>query len=224
MEKRKIDIVFCIDGTRSMTPCLESVKAATKTFTSKFKRAMEEKQSEVELLRIKIITFRDYECDSEPMVESPFYEMPDDVRDLEEHLNTIKPLGGGDDAENGMEALAYAMNSDFIARGPKDRQVIVLLTDSDCHKLQERKNSPNYPSKMDTDESLLRKWYLRDQSCKLGVGKRLLLYAPAGSKYEELRNTYKGTGFVAVNASSGLKEFEFDGIIKIIAASASAEY
>lgn len=54
--KRNVDVVFCIDGTGSMAPCIESIKANV---------------------------HRDYHFDGEQaMSESPFFEFPADTADM----------------------------------------------------------------------------------------------------------------------------------------------
>lgn len=225
MEKRKIDIVFVIDGTGSMTPCIDGVKEAARTFYQQFQEEMILKGSEIELLRIKTIVFRDYKYDPEPIVESPFYEIDADLADFEDNLNRIYATGGGDDAENGLEALHYAFKSEFVAKGPKDRQVIVLFTDADALELKERADCSNYPTDMVDTNGLIREWTSPQQQNSLNPrGKRLVVFAPAGSKYQEYCRSLKGSNFTAVELNTGLHEFSFDSIIKLIAASASAEY
>ena len=224
MEKRKIDIVFVFDGTGSMTPCIDSVKEAARTFYDLFQEEMVLKGSEIEMLRIKTIVFRDYKYDAEPMVESPFFEIDADLADFEDNLNRIVPTGGGDDAENGLEALHYAFNSNFTACGAKDRQVIVLFTDADALELRERADCSNYPADMVDRDGLIREWIAPSQTSKLSpYGKRLVIFAPADSKYQECSRLLKGSNFTAVELNTGMYEFNFESIIKIIAASASSQ-
>ena len=230
MEKRKIDIVFVIDGTGSMGPCLEKVKNAARTFYQRFNEEMVLMGSEVTSLRVKNIIFRDYKDDGDlAMVESDFFELPTDDTEFENDLASIPATGGGDIPENGLEALHFAFNSDFNTPGPKDRQVIVLFSDADCLDLGERRDCPNYPADMVDMDGLINEWIMpdsvaRDQSCKLNKrGKRLLVYAPNSSKYKDFVADLPGAHFIPVELSTGLYEFNFDDIIKIIAASASSQ-
>ena len=222
MVRRKIDIVFTIDGTSSMTPCLDMVKNATKDFYQKFEEALVKNNNQIDSLRIKIIVFRDYEYDSKPMEESPFFELPMDLDDYSKYLSRVEAIGGGDNPENGLEALHYAFNSEFIATGMKDREVIVLFTDTDAISREDRIDCKYYPKDMVDENGLIREWILPSQKMKLTQkGKRLVLYAPPSTKYQGRQGKLPNCSFVPVKLGSGLVDFNFDEIIRIIAASVS---
>lgn len=222
--KRNIDIVFCIDGTGSMAPCIESVKSNARRFHLEFVSAMTDLGSEIDSMRVKIIVFRDYHDDGDQaMVESPFFELPTDTADFEKFLADISATGGGDSPENGLEALYYAMKSDFTT-GAKDRQVIVLFTDTDALKLKQRAGEAGYPTDMVDEAGLVEMWacMAQDSGFKLRErNKRLVLFAPDGTKYKELKSKLNRSVFEPVNMADGLGEIDFKDIIKILAASAS---
>ena len=222
--KRNIDVVFCIDGTGSMAPCIESVKSNARRFHLEFVSAMTDLGSEIDSMRIKVIVFRDYHDDGDQaMVESPFFELPTDTADFEKFLANITAHGGGDNPENGLEALYYAMRSDFTTAA-NDRQVIVLFTDADALELKQRASEPNYPADMVDEAGLLSMWacMAQDSSFKLRErSKRLVMFAPDGTKYKELKSKLNRSVFEPVNMADGLGDIDFKEIIKIIAASAS---
>ena len=64
-----VDVVMCIDATGSMAPIIDEVKANALSLYEQFLDAMELQGKMVSELRVKIIAFRDYICDAEPMVE-----------------------------------------------------------------------------------------------------------------------------------------------------------
>lgn len=225
--KRNIDVVFCIDGTGSMSPCIESVKSNAKRFHLEFVSAMTDLGSEIDSMRVKVIVFRDYHDDGEKaMEESPFYELPTDNADFEKFLADVSANGGGDAPENGLEALYYAMKSDFTTAA-KDRQVIVLFTDADALELKERAGEDGYPADMVDEAGLIEMWactgpVAQNSSFKLREkNKRLVMFAPDGTKYKALKAKLNRSVFEPVNMSSGLGDIDFKDIIKIIAASAS---
>jgi len=225
--KRNIDVVFCIDGTGSMTPCIESVKSNARRFHLEFVSAMTDLGSEIDSMRVKVIVFRDYHDDGEQaMVESPFFELPTDDADFEKFLADISASGGGDAPENGLEALYFAMKSDFTTAA-KDRQVIVMFTDADALDLKARASESGYPKDMVDEDGLIEMWactglMAQDSSYKLREkNKRLVMFAPDGTKYKELKSKLNRSVFEPVNMADGLGDIDFKDIIKIIAASAS---
>lgn len=224
VSKRCIDIVFCVDGTGSMSPCIDSVKNNVRRFYSDFAKAMTDNGSDIDMMRIKMIVFRDYESDGQnSMIESRFFELPSEESDFALFLDGVYATGGCGEDANGLEALYLAMNSDFVT-GSKDRQVIVLFADTPAIPLGKRKQCPYYPAKMVDDDGLLETWMcsqahpsrLREKI------KRLVMFAPSGSNYEEMKQRYNRSVFVPVEIHSGLDQISFDDIIKIIAASASS--
>lgn len=222
--KRCIDIVFCIDGTGSMYPCIESVKNNARRFYSDFAKTMTEMGSDIDMMRIKLIVFRDYKSDGQQsMVQSPFFELPQEEADFSAFLDGIHATGGCAEDANGLEALYLAMNSDFVT-GSKDRQVIVLFADTSAIPLGMRKNCIGYPSDMVDEDGLLETWMCTQaRSGKLREkNKRLVMFAPRGSNYEKMKQQYNRSVFEPVEMHKGLDGVPFDTIIKIIAASASS--
>ena len=224
-KKRNIDVVFCIDGTGSMAPCIESVKSNARRFHLEFVSAMTDLGSEIDSMRVKVIVFRDYHDDGEDaMVESHFFELPTDTADFEKFLAEISANGGGDGPENGLEALYFAMKSDFTT-GKNDRQVIVLFTDADALELKERASEANYPSDMVDESGLKQIWECMSQDSKLKLrdaNKRLIMFAPDNTKYKELKSKFNRSVFEPVNMADGLGDIDFKHIIRMVAASASS--
>ena len=224
--RRNIDVVFCIDATGSMFPCLDEVKANACRFHIELASAMTDLGSELDSLRVKVIVFRDYE-DGEKlaMAQSSFFELPADQDEFSSYMAGITATGGGDGPENGLEALYYAMKSDFTT-GSKDRQIIVLFTDADALELGQRSHLAGYPADMVDENGLIELWVnaaaKQDPSVKLGEKiKRLVMFAPSGTKYDTLKTSLNRSIFYPVDDHDGLRNISFDVIIKQIAASAS---
>lgn len=224
-KERNIDIVFVIDGTGSMQFCIDSVKNNAIKFRYDFVKKMTDLNSDIDSLRVKVIVFRDYRDDGElAMQQSRFYELPSDEDDYQDFLANVQALGGGDNPENGLEALYYAMRSDFTT-GPNDRQVIVLFTDDEALDLKERAGEGVYPSDMVDESGLLKTWMVSGQDSSLKLrerSKRLVIFAPTDTKYEKLASQFNRCIFQAVEMSKGLSDIDFGDILKIIAASASS--
>ena len=154
-----IDIVMCIDATAGMSPCLDELKAKARTFPRRIVEHMEENDWKVTQLRIKLIAFRDYACDEEPMVESAFFTLPEQQDVFESCLNRIEATGGGDCPENALEALALALKSDWTTGGDKRRHIVMLFTDAPALPLGARADCPYYPSGMPKDLPDLSAWW-----------------------------------------------------------------
>jgi len=223
-KKRCIDIIFCIDGTGSMSPCIESVKENARRFYTDFVASMTDLGSEIDSMRVKVIVFRDYKSDEqEAMLQSPFYELPADDADFSKYLLNITAKGGCNEDANGLEALFYAMTSDFSI-GTNDRQIIVLFADTTAIPLRERNIYPNYPNDMVDYNGLLETWMcIQGRTTKLRErNKRLVIFAPANTIYEDIKRKFNRSVFEAVEIHKGLDGIAFKDIIKIIAASASS--
>ena len=217
--ERNADLVFCIDGTGSMAPYIDSVKKKATEFHQEFVKAMMAIGKEITSLRVKVIVFRDYEADGENAMQiSRFFELPNDGEDYANFLANVKAEGGGDAPENGLEALYFAMKSDFTT-GVNDRQVIVLFTDTDALELGKRSGSSSYPSDMVDEQGLRDMWACVTQDLKLRErNKRLIIFAPEETEYSKLKPKLGGSIFHPVK-EDGLKDISFDEIMKLIAAS-----
>lgn len=226
-KKRCIDIVFCIDGTGSMSDCIENVKKHAQNFYNMLLEKLVSLGSEIDVTRVKLVVFRDYECDgSDSMQISNFFTLPDDLEDYQRFLSGVRACGGGDAPENGLEALYYAMQSKFEC-GDNDRQIIVLFTDTDALPVGARKASSYYPKDMVENEAgLYRMWMGKDQERVPYLNqltKRLVIFAPTGTAYEKLASTWNLSWYKPVNSDDGLAEIPFEDIIDLICKSASAK-
>lgn len=211
-----VDIVMCIDATGSMAPIIEEVKGNAISFYQKFIDAMEENDKEVAQLRIKVISFRDYGCDEEPMVVSDFFTLPDQNDEFKAFVSGIEAKGGGDGPENALEAIALALKSDWTTGGSRRRHAVLVFSDAPALALGERAGSPAYPSDMPADIAQLGSWWEgTDQTLtstyqqKAG---RLVAFVPNAEPWTELQawNRYwpafspAGTGLPDVDIQSAI--------------------
>ena len=181
-----VDIAMCIDATGSMGSIINDVKKNALSFYQKFVDAMEREDKPVEQLRVKVIAFRDYGRDAEPMKESRFFVLSEEGEREEFHkfVEDIQATGGGDIPENSLEALAIAMTSDWVRTGSKRRHVIILWTDAPALDLRARRSCPNYPEDMPADFAELHElWEGQEMELK---AKRLLLFAPDAEPWSDM--------------------------------------
>ena len=99
-------------------------------------------------------------ADEEPMLMTKFFQAAsDEAAQFESCINSIYAAGGGDEPEDGLEALAYAIRSDWTKEGTKKRNIIVVWTDASTHPIGYARNEPKYPKGMPADFNELTRWW-----------------------------------------------------------------
>jgi hypothetical protein len=214
-----VDMVFCIDATGSMSSVINMVKKNAINFYSDVIDAMAKKSKTINRLRVRIVAFRDYLADGEKaMLVTDFFTLPDDAVEFEKCVKSINAEGGGDEPEDGLEALGYAIKSKWDIEGMKKRQVIVVWTDASTHELGFGKSDPNYPSKMAKDFSELTAWWGDKQNAGFvnQNAKRLLLFAPGAKYWGTISDNWDNVIHFPSTAGNGLNEFDYSQIIDSI--------
>jgi len=217
-----VDFVFCIDATASMKPVIEMVKAGAINFYADVTNAMGRKGKGINKMRIRIVVYRDYVADGEgSMLVTEFFNFPEDAATFNEAVNSIQALGGGDEPEHGLEALAYAIKSKWAPAipGQKRRQVIVVWSDASTHELGHGAVNPNYPSNMARNFGELSEWWgdAYAQEHMDDSGKRLLLFTPDVRHWNIISDNWNNVIHFPSRAGEGLGEFTYDEILDTIA-------
>ncbi len=214
-----VDLVLCIDKTGSMAPVIETVKHNAVRLHDDFKIKLEEKHKSVSQLRVRVIAFGDIYADRDQWVRSSeFFNLPDEAPAFNNFVGTIKPEGGGDEPESGLEALSLAVKSSWTAEGHRRRHVVVVWTDASAHKLEKRADGD-----VEITEGLPRNIdELRDLWDGQGIGqsaKRLVIFAPEAYPWSDLHTHWEEVYLLPTRAGEGMKEHEYDEILQILAAS-----
>lgn len=209
-----VDIVMCIDATGSMASIIEDVKANALSFYQKFVDEMEAKSKSVQQLRIKVIAFRDFSVDSEPLVESKFFVLDDESREFHDFVSNIEASGGGDEPESSLEALAVAMNSDWVTTGSVRRHVIIMYTDASALPLGAGKGAANYPAGMPADIAELREWWEGQKMEKRA--KRLLVFAPDMEPWSDIGVDWSNAFHTASKAGAGCDDTDIQTCIHML--------
>ena len=217
--KYAVDLVICIDGTGSMSPVIEEVKASALKFHQRLELKMAKQTKQINQLRVKIIIFRDYWADSSDkvMISSNFLNLPSEASDFSVFVTGIKAEGGGDEPENALEALALAMSSPWEKAQDfsKQRYIILIWTDASAHSLEKSGKPSNYPTSIPkTFDELTDEWDKISLSAK-----RLLLFAPEKAPWSQIQSTWENVIHYPSQAGKGLADFEMDEILDAIAGS-----
>lgn len=223
-----VDMAFCIDATASMRPVLDMVKENALNFYQDLTRYMAKKGKYIKQLRIRVIAFRDYLADEEPMLVTPFFSLPDQAEDFAAVVRSIQPLGGGDPPEDGLEALGYAMKSKWDNSFQLSRHVIVVWTDDATHPLGYGKKAGNYPQKMAANFQELSDWWgygayspgaVMDQRAK-----RLVLFTPDLESWNTIRDTWNQVIHIESEAGQGVRDVDYETMMSIVAESISSNF
>ena len=216
-----VDMVFCIDATGSMEEfgggqkrLINMVKEGAISFYDDLSKSMSAKHKQIRQLRIRVVAFRDYLADGEAaMLVTNFFYLPEQAKEFEDCINSISAMGGGDIPEDGLEALAYAIRSDWTNEGARRRQVIVLWTDADPHPLQYGSSSPYYPSGMPRDLGELTDWW---DNYMNPTAKRLVMFAPDEGGWEYISSNWDNVVHFPSQAGNGLAEQSYADIMNVL--------
>ena len=224
-----VDMVFVIDCTETMDNIINIVKQRALHFYDDVQQTMQEANKHIDQLRVRLVTFRDYAAydnevrkklhRNEPMMVTEFFTLPAEADKLKICVNSLVPSGGGDDDEDGLEALAYAIRSNWATTGSKDRHVIVLWTDAAPHQLGFGRGSLSYPKGMASNFDELTKWwgdrddpgFMPEQSAK-----RLIMFAPYRGGWSSISNSWDNVIVHKSNAGDGLRDVDYMTILSCI--------
>jgi hypothetical protein len=216
-----VDMVFCIDATASMEDftggskkIINVVKENALNFYSDISQAMAAKCKTIRQLRVRIVAFRDYLADGEnAMLVTDFFLLPQQSQEFEACVHSIMADGGGDIDEDGLEALAYAIRSDWTTEAAKKRHVIVVWTDAGTHDLGFGSSSGYYPNGMPQNMGELTDWWddMNENS------KRLILFAPDAPSWDYISNNWENVVHFPSAAGEGLGDKSYGEILNAIA-------
>jgi hypothetical protein len=218
-----VDLVLVIDATGSMTPIIDDVKKSALSFYDDLQKHMTDIGKNIDALRVRVIAYRDYYADPLPevLVASDFLELPGQRADFSDFVHGLRASGGGDEPENGLEALAAAINSPWDKESAKRRQVIVIWTDASAHPLEKNKGAKpvGYPGDMPADfDELTDLWQSQDSPVHVSW-KRLLLFSPDVYPWTDIANNWDSTVHYTSQAGAGLGDKDYKSILDAIAQS-----
>ena len=160
---------------------MDKVKEEALSFHRILTDSLQENEKSVDKLRIKVIVFRNYRFDSEPMQVSDFFTIPDQYDALAAFVNGIEAKGGRGHYANALEAIALAMKSEWTTEGCRRRHVILVYTDKAANMLGAGASIPNYPADMPVNLATLGSWWEGKTMCEStynpSVG-RMVVFAP----------------------------------------------
>lgn len=214
-----VDIALVIDATGSMGSIIERVKDGAVRFHEELDKVMSKKGKHIDDLRIRVIAFRDYyHDDSDALVCSDFISLPAELARLENFVTEIKAVGGGDEPETGLEALAEAMRSPWTRSGTRRRHVIVVWTDAATHPLEKNAGAKpaRYPADLPADFNALTDMW-EGQNYMDANAKRLVLFAPDAYAWSDIATHWESCIHYPSRSGEGLSEIDYTTILDTIA-------
>lgn len=237
-EKYDVDLVLCIDGTGSMTPFIDTVREQAGNLPRDIITRAKKEKMDIDNLNVRGIIFRDCGCDGEYCMQSmpglvPLWqngeENAENIAGFRGFLDSIVADGGGDEPENGLEAIAMAMRTNWTPErhGVKRRQIISVWSDATTHPLGHGFDQYDLGLPKDFNE-LTREWGDQDAASTGQTGlmsyrsKRLVIYA--AEKYEDGKTNWEDLAnwdnVILVlgkqRLGEGLKEVDYNEIIKLL--------
>ena len=137
------DIVFMLDITGSMAPCIDALRANIETFIDSLSKGEANNAPPIRDWRAKVVGYRDVEsAQSEGIpwfVDAPFVR---DAGELKAQLSQLRAEGGGDEPESLLDALfkiasmeaspkgAQAIDADKWRYRSDAARVVIVFTDA----------------------------------------------------------------------------------------------
>ncbi len=120
------DLVFCVDCTGSMAPCIDGLKSELHRFISELEAPPEQGLLPVNW-QMRVLGFRDLNQDATPWVNanSPMVATPAEAR---AQIEALTADGGGDEPESTLDAL-WTAAATTPWRKPCNR-IVILFTDA----------------------------------------------------------------------------------------------
>jgi hypothetical protein len=136
--KGVVDIVFVLDATGSMTPCINALKDNIQTFVTSLTTKDANNSTPIKDWRAKVLGYRDFHFDTVPIVDNPFVTRAEELRD---QLAALHADGGGDEPESLLEAIYLVATMPASGKGEPPRpdawrhrsaaaRVVVVFTDA----------------------------------------------------------------------------------------------
>jgi hypothetical protein len=218
----QIDMVLCIDCTGSMRGTLQAVKDSALDFQRMFQTRMRDKGKIITGMRVRVVAFRDIFADDPAFEVSDFFNLEFESEQFKDFLSGLKAKGGGGDGpESALEAVSIALNSEWSTEADRLRHVVVMWTDALPHPLErgaEQHTQSPFRSSIAEDLNQLTDWWNDRQNDRIRhEAKRFVIFAPEKGVWIDIAENWDQTVFLPSVAGKGLREFELDQILEILA-------
>ena len=119
------DIVFCVDITASMNPCIEGVRNGMQSFADGLQSAASVN------FRLRLIGYRDLHDITATNEEWSIFPFTEELEEFRRQLASLRAGGGGDAPESTLDAIYLGIHSKWRQR--RTHKTVVVMTDADTH-------------------------------------------------------------------------------------------
>ena len=167
-----VDMVLVIDDTSSMGGAIEMVKSHARSFYNDLDRVCSRDRFRINSMRLKVVSYGD--LNEHPLRVSPLFNMPAQSSAYQAFVSAITVNGGGDEPEDGLQALGEALSTPWSAGTVEKRNVVIVFTDASTHSVSAAEMN-----------ALRSKWMSIPASTR-----RLILFAPGSESWSTISATW----------------------------------
>ncbi len=167
-----VDMMLVIDDTGSMGGVIEMVKSHARSFYADFENVCSHNHFKVNTMRLKVVSYGDLSEHATRV--SPLFNLPSQAGAYQSFVSKITANGGGDEPEDGLQALGEALNTPWSTGTAEKRNVVIVFTDASTHALSAAQMS-----------ALQSKWMAIPAATR-----RLILFAPGVESWTTISRTW----------------------------------
>ncbi len=210
------DLVFVVDVTGSMAPCIDALRKNIETFIDSLSRGDGNSAAPVRDWRGKVVGYRDIESgatDGVPwFVDNPFVR---DVAALKAQLAGLKAEGGGDEPESLLDALFKVASMPAIPKGSQTEDPTKWRYRSDAARVVIVFTDASFKETMSIPEA--KGGSLQDVANVVMANRIILsLFAPNFEGYDRLsqidKSEWEVVEFEGLTAQQALEKFTSDPV------------
>jgi hypothetical protein len=196
-----LDIVMCIDSTRSMRASLEELRTRGTDFGQDLQNSMLNNSQTIDELRVKIISYRNVRVDGDQvLIESPFFMLPDENDGFGAFVRDMRAVGGSRLASSGLVALGTAIRAAWTSNGDRQRHMICLWTDKESEPLELSGGRARYGQRLPSTFEELTTWWESGMSSS----RELAMIAPDVAPWTNISMYWRNAVLYVSAAETGL--------------------
>ena len=211
-----IDLALCVDLTPVMPGLTSTIKRQIKELPNRIEEECRKKGLGSPHIRARLVVYKDCRRDDDALRITDFYTLPDEKKSFEAVVDSME-ANGASVYRSGLEALMYAMCSQWTENKP-NRQVVIIWAKGDTRQIgigyEASKNMPK------SFYQLSRYWGKNGESSSImdADAKRLVMLVPSEPEWNKLSSSWENSFHIPCRAGEGIQtnSRKFDEIASFI--------